>query len=81
MVVKQLSNAPHLKEARLSLRMHRDLEAALEFLASGDERKLASYAELVLRDHVAAMLTNAVLPDGRLVPDNKFHLRTQGRYR
>jgi hypothetical protein len=81
MVVKQPSSVPHLKQARLSLRLHRNLESALEFLATGDQRKLASYVELILRDHVAALLSNAVLPDGRVQPSNDFRLRTPGRYR
>lgn len=79
MVVKQSSN--EIKEARLSLRLHTDLEAALEFLAAGDHRKLAAYVELVLREHVAGLLTNTVLIDGRMSPAGKFHLRTPNRYR
>ncbi len=54
------------REARISLRLHTDLRAALEFLAEADRRKLSSYLEKVIADHAATMLTNQFKSDGSL---------------
>ncbi len=40
------------KRARLALRVTEELRAELEALARKDNRSLASYAEIVLREHV-----------------------------
>lgn len=81
MTVKKDLPVLHLRQARVSLRIHEDLRRALEFLAHADSRKLAAYIDLVLRDHVAAMLLNSVGPDGRIEPDTTFRLRSAGRQR
>ena len=40
------------KRARLALRVTEELRAELDALARKDNRSLASYAEIVLREHV-----------------------------
>jgi len=74
------ASATMSKEARLSLRVHDDLRAALEFLAAHDRRKLSAYIEFVLLDHVGALLTNAFMSDGSVDGGPEpFRLRTPSR--
>lgn len=67
------------KEARLSLRIHDDLRAALEFLAANDRRKLSAYIEVALLDHCGALLVNTFNADGSVDGGPPFRLRTPSR--
>jgi hypothetical protein len=74
----------YVKMGRISLRVHSELRAALEFLAKQDRRKLSTYIECVLIDHAAAILTNPFRSDGSLdrrSGPREFRLRTPGRHR
>lgn len=55
--------------ARISLRVHDDLKAALEFLAADDRRTVSQYLEIILLDHVRGKLKNRFADDGALVED------------
>lgn len=65
------------RTGRISLRVHADLKAALEFLAKDERRTLSQFLELVLLDHAAAALRNKFDADGALIGDEKqeFQLR------
>lgn len=74
----------HMKTGRISLRVHSELRAALEFLAKQDRRKLSAYIEYALIDHAAAMLENPFASDGSLdhrSGPSEFRLRSPGRHR
>jgi hypothetical protein len=48
------------------MRMHDDLKRGLDLLAKNDRRTTSQYVELLLVDHVRALLKNGFEDDGSL---------------
>lgn len=58
------------RAGRLSMRAHSDLKRALEFLAESDKRTVSKYVEILLLDHVQALLKNQFDSSGALASGN-----------
>ena len=63
------------RNARASLRMHDDLRAALEFIASADRRTLSQQLEIIVLEAVRETLANEFDNDGRLIKKGEFAFR------
>ena len=64
------------------MRVHEDIKRGLDLLAKADRRTTSQYVEILLLDHVRALLKNAFEDDGSLTSKDSreaLALRTDTR--
>jgi hypothetical protein len=64
------------RRGRLSMRVHADLKRGLDLLAKADRRTTSQYVEILLLDHVRALLKNTFEDDGSLTSKDPHEVLT-----
>jgi hypothetical protein len=70
------SEESRLRRGRLSMRVHEDLKRGLDLLAKADRRTTSQYVEILLLDHVRALLKNTFEDDGSLTSKDPHEVLT-----